>query len=321
MKPFLLIYFLISFQCSALDLITAYSGNIYHTQNLQQMAQALKADDIDITLHPGASLYKANEIYRAVRTGQVAMGEIFIGLLGNQDPLYQLDNLPFLVENFEQAEHLWQLSRPLLAQKLIEDNLILLFAAPWPPQGLFSQKVINSIDNLNNSKMRAYSAITANLASLLSANPVSIQAAEIAQAFSTGMIDTMFTSPSTGVSSRAWDFVYYYTDLQAWIPKNMLVINQTIFNDLSPKAQQTMLLRAKEFEQKAWLLAKEETDSKTAMLAKNGMIVSQPSEQLKTQLNDIGHKMLARWLESSPKSSHDMINQFIHQKTAMQSHD
>ena len=321
MKKYLFILFFLSPLCNALDLVTAYSDNIYHTQNLRAMAKALKSDDVEITLHPAASLYKANEIYRAVRTGQVAMGEIFIGLLANQDPLYQLDNLPFLVENFEQAQQLWQLSRPLLAQKLIEDGLILLFAAPWPPQGLFSQKTINSIEDLKNSKMRAYSAITADLASLLGANPVSIQAAEITQAFSTGMIDNMFTSPSTGVSSRAWDFAQHYTDTQAWIPKNMLVINKAIFNDLSPAAKQSILLQAKEFERKAWLLAEQETAIKTAILVKNGMVVSKPTPRLESQLNQIGHSMLDDWLEISPQSSHDMIKHFLHKKTAMQSHD
>lgn len=321
MKKFLLIYSLLSFQCSALDLITAYSDNIYHTKNLRAMTETLKNDGVNITLHPAASLYKANEIYRAVRTGQVAMGEIFIGLLGNQDPLYQLDNLPFLVDNFEQAQQLWLLSRPLLAQKLIEDGLILLFAAPWPPQGLFSQKAIYSVADLKNSKMRVYSAITADLASLLSAHPVSIQAAEIAQAFTTGMVDSMITSPSTGVSSRAWDFSQHYTDTQAWIPKNMLVINQAIFNTLSPQAKQKILLRAKEHEQKAWLLAEQETTTKTFQLAKNGIIVSQPTQQLKAQLSEIGRLMLNDWLEISPQSSHDMIKVFLHKKELIQLHD
>ena len=56
------------------DLPTGYAANTFQTQNNQQFAKEvdeLTGGKLKITLHPGGSLYKANEIKRAVQTGQV----------------------------------------------------------------------------------------------------------------------------------------------------------------------------------------------------------------------------------------------------------
>lgn len=191
---------------------------------------------------------------------------------------------------------------------------MLLFAAPWPPQGIYSQVELTDLSQLQNSKMRAYSAITADLATRMKANPTSVQASEIAQAFSTGMIDSMITSPSTGVSSRAWDYVKHYSDSQAWIPKNMLVMNQQVFLSLTPAQQATLLEHAKKYEERAWQLAADETEIKTQLLADNGLVITKPNQILLNQLNEIGVQMLNNWLEISPQSSHELIKLFLHQR-------
>ena len=191
---------------------------------------------------------------------------------------------------------------------------MLLFAAPWPPQGIYSQVELTDLSQLHNSKMRAYSAITADLAILMKANPTSIQASEIAQAFSTGMIDSMITSPSTGVSSRAWEYVKHYSDSQAWIPKNMLVMNQEIFLSLTASQQTALLEQARKYEERAWQLAAQETKLKTQLLADNGLTITKPNQVLVNQLNTIGTQMLNDWLEISPQSSHELIKQFLNQR-------
>ena len=60
------------------DLPTGYGANSFQTQNVQQFADEvdkLTGGKLKITLHPGGSLYKANEIKRAVQTGQVPSAE------------------------------------------------------------------------------------------------------------------------------------------------------------------------------------------------------------------------------------------------------
>ena len=68
------------------DLPTGYSANSFQTQNVQQFANEvdqLTGGKLKITLHPGGSLYKANEIKRAVQTGQVQAAEFILSGAAN----------------------------------------------------------------------------------------------------------------------------------------------------------------------------------------------------------------------------------------------
>src|SRR3546814_3069171 len=71
-------------------------------------------------------------------------------------------------------------------------------------------------------KFRAYNAATEQLAQLMGAVPTKIEAAELTQAFATGVADSMISSGSTGYDSKIWEHVKYWYDVQAWLPKNMV---------------------------------------------------------------------------------------------------
>ncbi len=284
------------------DMPTPYGDGVHHTKNVKLFAEDVKSasgGEFEITVHSGASLFKHPEIYRAVRTGQVPAGEMFMGVLGNDNPLYKVDNIPFLAADFDSAWKLWEATRAHVEKALAKDGLQLLYAVPWPPQGFYTKKAITTTADLDGLKIRAYSPTTSRLAVLLNATPTTVQTPEIPQAFSTGIIDAMVTSPSTGVSSQAWDYVSHYTDTQAWIPKNMVMVNARAFKRLDKKLQQVVLDAAKAAELRGWEMAKEETTTKTATLKENGIDVSTPSGELKSELSAIGKTMAAEWGEEA----------------------
>ncbi|MCZ6488004.1 MAG: TRAP transporter substrate-binding protein, partial [Gammaproteobacteria bacterium] len=230
------------------DMPTPYGDGVHHTKNVRQFADevAKKTNgELKIVVHSGASLFKHPEIYRAVRTGQVQIGEIFMGLLGNDNPVFKVDNIPFLASDFSSAKNLWDASRPSVEKALEKNGLKLLYAVPWPPQGFYTKKPISSAADLEGLKMRAYSPTTSRLAVLLKATPTTVQTPEIPQAFSTGIINAMVTSPSTGVSSQSWDYITDYTDTRAWIPKNMVIVNARAFKRLSAGVQDAVIKAAK----------------------------------------------------------------------------
>ncbi|MEE9446812.1 MAG: TRAP transporter substrate-binding protein, partial [Arenicellales bacterium] len=190
------------------DMPTPYGDGVHHTKNVNHFADDVKAatnGELNIVVHSGASLIKHPEIHRAVRSGQVPAGEMFMGLLGNDNPIFKADNIPFLASDFASAKKLWAASRPAIEAALHKDGIKLLYAVPWPPQGFYTKKAIASGADLKGMKLRAYSPATSRLAVLLEATPTTVQTPEIPQAFSTGIIDAMVTSPSTGVSSQSWD--------------------------------------------------------------------------------------------------------------------
>ena len=280
------------------DMPTPYGDGVHHTKNVRQFADDVKAGsggELNIVIHSGASLIKHPEIHRAVRSGQVPAGEMFMGLLGNDNPIFKADNIPFLASDFESAKKLWAASRPLIEKALEKDGIKLLFAVPWPPQGFYTKKALTSGADLEGLKMRAYSPTTSRLAVLLKATPTTVQTPEIPQAFSTGIIDAMVTSPSTGVSSQSWDYVSNYTDTQAWIPKNMVIVNARAFKRLGEAEQKAVLDAAAAAETRGWEMAQAETSAKTATLAENGIKVAQPSDQLKADLQAVGKTMGDEW--------------------------
>lgn len=295
------------------DLATGYGDGVHHTININQFADELREQSdgqLSITVHSGASLFPQGEIHRAVRTGQVQAGELFMANLGNANPIFEVDNIPFLANDFDSAERLWQVTRPAVEAHLASEGMKLLFAVPWPPQGIYSQESISTIDDLRGMRMRAYSPMTTQLAVQFQAAPTTVQTPEIPQAFSTGMINSMITSPATGVSSQAWDFVDHYTDAQAWIPKNMVFVNERAFNRLSSDLQNLVLELAAAAEARGWELAKEETVAATERLAAEGMIISEPTAEFSSALEAIGQEMAARWAANAGEQGIEILQNF-----------
>ncbi|WP_428610492.1 TRAP transporter substrate-binding protein [Sedimenticola sp.] len=313
MKKILLQRWLTPVICSALfagsvsaatkwDMPTPYGDGVHHTKNVRMFADDVKSatnGELEITVHSGASLFKHPQIHRAVRSGQVNIGELFMGLLGNDDPIFKADNIPFLASDFDSAKKLWKASRPHVEKRLQKDGLKLLYAVPWPPQGFYTKNPVSSVKDFWGGKMRAYSPTTSRLAVLLGSSPTTVQTPEIPQAFSTGIIDAMVTSPSTGVSSQAWDFVGHYTDTQAWIPKNMVIVNARAFKRLPASVQDAVMAAAAKAEARGWEMAVSETQEKTDMLKEKGMQVSSPTDQFKAELKEIGAVMGKEWADEA----------------------
>lgn len=294
-----------SYAATRWDMATPYPYATYHTQNIVQFAEDVKKatdGELEIVVHSGSSLIKHPEIARAVRTQQVPIGEVFIGILGNSDPIYKLDNIPFLATNFDQAKALYAASKSAIEEKLNKEGMMLLYSVPWPPQGIYGKKPISSVDDIKGAKMRAYSPTQSRLAVLLDATPTTVENVEIPQAFSTGIVDMMITSPTTGVNSQSWDYLSNYTDVQAWIPKNMVIVNQRSFKRLPKEVQADLLEAAKSAEARGWEMAKTETVEKTKELAQNGITVAQPTPELMEALKKVGDTMAQEWITEAGES-------------------
>jgi len=295
------------------DMPTPYVDAVFHTENNRHFAETVERmteGAISIKLHSGASLYKHPEIKHAVRTRQVPIGEILMSSLGNENPIFQIDTIPLLANSYDKAEKLWEASKPKIEELLDKQGLKLLFAVPWPPQGLYTKKAINFIEDLQGLKVRAYNPMLTRLAELMKATPIVVQTPEIPQAFSTGIINTMITSPSTGVSSQAWDYIEYYYDFQAWLPKNMVIVNKEIFEALPKKTQQIILNVASETEKRGWEMSKTETFEKTKILKDNGVMVMEPSPEFWKGLMKVRRQLVTEWLVQSGAEGKKILKQY-----------
>ncbi len=287
------------------DMATPYPDATFHTQNIAQFAADVAeatGGALEIKVHSAGSLFKHPEISRAVRSGQVPAGEFFLSLLNNDNPAFGADSLPFLATNYDDAERLWAAQRPVVEKLLDEQGMMVLYAVPWPPQGLYTTKPVASVDDLAGLKFRTYNSTLETFAKMAGAAPTQVEVPDIPQAFSTGRVEAMITSPSTGVNSQAWDFLSNYTDIQAWIPKNIVVVNKRAFRRLDEVTQQALLEAAARAEARGWEMSRAETNSKTEELAANGITVDQPSDELMAGLREIGAQMLEDWKASAGAS-------------------
>ena len=284
------------------DMPTPYGDATFHTQNISQFAaDVAQATDgaLEITVHSAGSLFPHGEIKNTVRSGQVPIGEFFLSRLVNEDAAYGLDSQPFLATSYEDAERLWQAQKPVVTALLAEQGLVPLFSVPWPAQGLYTNGEIATVDDLSGLRFRAYNAALEEFAALAGAAPVQVEVPDIPQAFATGQVEAMITSPSTGANSSAWDFVTHYTPIDAWIPKNIVVVNQRAFRRLPEDVRNAILAAAETAEARGWEMSKAEADEKTAVMAANGIVIAAPSEALQTGLGQIGAQMLENWKDDA----------------------
>jgi len=284
------------------DMPTPYAPTNFHTENVAQFAADVDkatAGKLKITVHSNGSLFKANEIKRAVQSGQAQIGEILISGYSNEDPVFGVDSVPFLATSFGDAAKLWKASRKPLEDRFAKQGMKVLYAVPWPPQGIYTNKPIASVADMKGLKMRAYNPATSKIAELVGAQPVTVQAAELAQAMTTGVVNANITSGATGYDTKAWESVKYYYDTQAWIPKNIVFVSQKAFDALDKAGQDAVMKAAAEAETRGWKMSEEKTKFYLEQLAKNGMTVAPPSAQLKGDLKKIGDTMTSDWIAAA----------------------
>jgi TRAP-type C4-dicarboxylate transport system substrate-binding protein len=295
------------------DLPTGYPANNFHTENIAQFASDVDkatAGKLKITVHPNASLFKANEIKRAVQGAQAQAGEIIMVNYQNEWQIWGIDGLPFFADSYDAAWKLYKVQRPVLDKKLGADGMMILFSVPWPPQGIYANKPINSGADLKGIKWRAYSPSTARIAELLGAQPVTIQAAELSQALATGVVESYMSSGSTGYDTKTFEHLKYWYDVQAWLPKNCVLVNKKAFDALDKTTQAALLKAAADAETRGWELSKRKNGEYIELLKKNGMNILPPSPQLKADMKKVGDVMLKEWLQKAGPEGQALVDAY-----------
>jgi TRAP-type transport system periplasmic protein len=295
------------------DLPSGYGVNTFQVQNLQWFADELKkasAGKLEITLHPGASLYKANEIKRAVQTGQTQIGEFILSGAANENVLFGIDSIPFLATTYAEAKKLDQVSRPALERLLAAQGMKLLYTVPWPGQSLYTKKPVASLTDLRGTKMRAYNPATTRIAELISAQPVTIQLAELPQALATGTVDNFLTSSASGVDSKLYEQVKYFYDVNAWLPRNAVVVQQRAFDALDRPTQTALLNVAAQAGERGWKVSDQKDDEYLKELGTRGMVVDRGSAKLKAELKAIGERMTTEWLQKAGDEGKAVIDAY-----------
>ncbi|SFT51135.1 TRAP transporter substrate-binding protein [Sedimentitalea nanhaiensis] len=300
-------------QAESWDMPMAYSATNFHSEMGVVFADKVRdytGGEIDITVHPGGSLFKGGEIKRAVQTGQVPIGERLMSSHANETPLLGWDNVPFLATSFADNEKLWQAAKGPVNEALAEQNLVTLYSCPWPGQGFYFNKEVNSSADTQGLKFRSYNTATAAFADALGMIPVQVEAAELSQALATGVAEAFISSGSTGYDRKVWEHLDHYYKVNAWLPRNYVMVNKQSWEALDADTQAAVQKAADETGAACLAKAEELSDWYFQQLAENGMKVVDAGPEFLAELQAIGAAMQAEWLEAAGTQGQAIIDAY-----------
>ena len=295
------------------DMPTPYSDGEFHTRNVRAFVedvQKASGGKLVIQVHSNGSLIKHPDILRAVSTGQVNIAEFLLSQFGNEDAIFEADNIPFVAAGFDQAWRFYQAQKAVLEKHLASRGLTMLYCVAWPGQGIYTKEPMKSVVDLKGTKFRTYSPMTARLAELLGASPTVVQVPEVPQMFATGAIQAMITSSATGTSTKAWEFVKNYYNTSAFHPKNAVVVNTRALQRLPKDEQNALRKSAASAEKRGWDMSKEREREANETLAKNGMTVREPDAAMKSAFAKVGDQILAEWLKKAGPEGDQLIKAY-----------
>jgi TRAP-type transport system periplasmic protein len=282
-------------------LATGYRAESFHGRNLSQFADEIKTatkGQLQIELHPNNSLIKLSEIRAAVEADKVQAGESIMSGLTKDIPTSGADSVPFVVSTYSDASRLWKSQRPLTEKVFAQRGLKVLYAVPWPPQGLHSKKPITTMQDFKGTTMRTYNPSTQRIAELLGAKGVDVPMVEVGKALKEGRMDSMITSAVTGAENKVWGEIKYYYEINAWFPKNIVYVNAKAFSALPAPAQKAVMDAAAQAEQRGWQMSQKAAADSTEELRANGVKIERIPREIETALKRLGEKFSREWVNS-----------------------
>jgi TRAP-type C4-dicarboxylate transport system substrate-binding protein len=206
------------------------------------------------------------------------------------------DNLPFLATTYEENNKLWAAAKDKVNAQLSDLNLVALYTCPWPGQGFYFKKAVASSKDTQGIKFRSYNSATATFAEELGMVPVQVEAAELSQALATGVAESFISSGSTGYDRKVWEHLTHYYKVNAWLPRNYVMVNKGVWEGLSGDMQAALQKAADETGAACSAKSAELANWYFEQLAANGMSVEDAGPEFLAELQAIGAKMTAAWL-------------------------
>jgi TRAP-type C4-dicarboxylate transport system substrate-binding protein len=266
-------------------LATGSRAEPFHTQNILQFSRDIEqatAGRLKIEVHPNNTLARLGEISQAVQQGKADAGETIMTSMVKDIPIAGADSIPFVVSSYKDAERMWKLQRPGIEKHFSVRGLKLLYAVPWPPQGLHSGKPVRGLADFKGTQMRTYNSTTLRIAE-------------------------MITSALTGVENKVWGPIKYYYEINAWFPKNVVFVSSKAFESLQPAARNMVLKAAADAETRGWLASQALAGSATEELRQNGIKIERIPADLEVEIKRMGEKFSREWVRSVGNEANDIF--------------
>ena len=237
-----------------------------------------------------------------------------VGYYPNKYPLLSVMELPFVLpvplEERSKVE-MAVMNHPDIAAELAKRwNMRFLGPSFLPAYEFMGNKRIETVEDMKGVKFRSYNNATSRLAELTGMLPVTIEAAELSQAFATGVAESMISSGATGYDQKVWESLTHFYEVDAWLPRNYIMINNDVWNDVSEENKAIITTCASDAETRGLQASKDYTQFTYDGLREGGMTVEPASEELMSGLRDIGGTMTSEWLENAGEDGQAIVDSY-----------
>jgi TRAP-type C4-dicarboxylate transport system substrate-binding protein len=302
---------------AAWTVATGYKADGYHATTLAWLGAAVEqatAGALRWTVAAEGRRVPLAKIPEAVAAGQPEAGECIMTTMAGTWPVCGADAIPFMTRHMNDARRLWKVQRPVVEKALAPAGLVPLYTAPWPGQGLYCTEPVRSASDFRGRRMRVYNATTRRIAEMLEAEPVDVPMAEVGKALESGRIDSMITSSVTGVEQQVWRWMRHFYDLNAWMPKNLVMVHHGAHQALDPAVRKVLAELSLQAEQRGWAAAETAALQSAEALARNGIQVEPTPTLLRGTLVRMGERFAREWVrEVGPEANQIFIPYFSQQ--------
>ncbi|MXQ12184.1 TRAP transporter substrate-binding protein [Microvirga makkahensis] len=292
---------------------SGYPESSFFTKNIREFIKEVETKSngkLKIDLRPHDSLIKLDAIKRAVQSGQVQIGEIRMGVYGNEAAMYNLDNIPGVVPDFDKSYKLMEFQKPFYDKLFGKNGMRVITYVAWPGQGFFTKEPVTSLADLKGQKLRIYSKQTQIMGEKLGMEALILPFAEVPQAFATGMIQALWTSAQSGTDVQVWDYVKHFTYTGTMHNKNAIIVNERAMRALDAEVRKIVMDAGAAATERGWRMAKEASSEREQVLRDHGMTIAQAPKDVLDRIDEIGKEMVQEWLKDATPEERAVYEQY-----------
>lgn len=260
----------------------------------------------------GALGFNGEELLSAVRDNLVPISEYQANAVVGDEPDFNIASLPFLIRDFEEAELFHGMALPFYNEVTQEKwNQKVLYVNPWPASGFWTKKEIKTLDDFKGLKMRTFDENGSRVVEAFGGTPHSIPFAELYNALSTGIVDSVMTSSPTAVDASFWEVLDYYVPAAVSMGVGLVAINLDEFNALDESYQQALVQAGEEMNAKVWDKVAAIDEEAVRTVEENGITTLEPSEEMLDGLTELTSGIRDQVLSNVSEEGRAVVEQFL----------
>ena len=117
----------------------------------------------------------------------------------------------------------------------------------------------------------------------------------------------LFNALATGVELKIWDYMKFYYDVNAWIPKNVVLVNKRAYDALDPATRDALRKAAADAELRGWKLSQDHDRTAKDELKTQRVKVLPPDWSVAMRFRRFGEQLAREWLKTAGPDALDIV--------------